>query len=94
MGNLDFEQFARASRFVNEEIKVSTIDRMFIASIRPAENSELEKYPAIPKNALKRFEFIEIIVRLAGEKYVVSKQVKSYAEATEMFLKNYILPNF
>lgn len=47
-----------------------------------------------PSNGLKRFEFLEILVRLANIKYLESKIVKTYAEATEKLIKECILPNF
>ena len=93
LGNLDFESFARASKFVKDEINTATLDRSFIAATR-AETSDIEKFPYIPRNALNRFEFMEIIVRLAGVKYYETKQVKTYAEATDLFITNYIQANF
>ena len=85
VGALDFEQFARDSKFVKDEINTAALDRCFIAATR-AEQEDIDKYPNVPRNALNRFEFMEIIVRLAVLKFYETKQVKSYAQAVENFL--------
>ena len=47
-----------------------------------------------PSNGLKRFEFLEIIVRLANSKYLEPKLVKTYAEATEKLITECVLPYY
>jgi len=47
-----------------------------------------------PSNGLKRFEFLEILVRLANIKYLESKIVKTYAEATEKLITECLITHF
>lgn len=47
--------------------------------------------PDNPSAALQRFEFLEIIVRIAGMKYVNTHRCKTYAEATKKLIEEHIL---
>ena len=58
-------------------VNIATVDRAFIGATR----KDVET--AAPCNGLRRFEFIEILVRLANMKYYETKVVKTYAEASE-----------
>ena len=71
-------------------MNISSIDRTFIAANLKVEGASA----AAPSNGLKRFEFLEILVRLANIKYLESKIVKTYAEATEKLMVECILPYF
>ena len=41
---------------------------------------------------MNRFEFIEILVRLAREKFIIFGNMQSVAAATKRLIKTYILP--
>ena len=43
---------------------------------------------------LNRFEFLEILVRLANVKFVESKKMKRIDEATRILIEDYIKPNY
>ena len=60
----DFTAFSRLANFYDKNVLQSTIDRLFIAS-----NFEVIDQESNPDQALIRFEFIELIVRIAIEKY-------------------------
>jgi hypothetical protein len=88
IGSLDFCDFATKAKFLDNAINISTVDRTFIAA-----NLKIEASTA-PSNGLKRYEFLEIIVRLANIKYLETKIVKTYSEATEKLITECCLPNF
>ena len=64
------------------------MDRTYIAAtLKVAESNA-------PSNGLRRFEFLEILVRLANVKYLEPKILKTYAEATEKLLKEVVFVNY
>jgi len=65
---------------------MSVIDRLFIAV-----NVELFDMVDNADRALCRFEFYEIIVRIAQAKFVDNGLFKSIAKATEYLIENYLL---
>ena len=73
---------------MDQFVNISSVDRTYIAANLKVETS------SAPSNGLKRFEFLEILVRLANIKYLEPKLVKSYAEATEKLITECLLPNF
>ncbi len=73
---------------MDNAINISTVDRTFIAANLKVESS------TAPSNGLKRYEFLEIIVRLANIKYLETKIVKTFADATEKLITECILPNY
>lgn len=60
----DFTIFSRKAKFLDKNLNQSALDRLFIAS-----NYEVEDQKDNPDTALIRFEFIELLVRIAIEKY-------------------------
>lgn len=65
---------------------MSVIDRLFIAT-----NVELIDMVDNADRALCRFEFFEIIVRIAQSKFVDSGYFHNIHEATQYFIEEYIL---
>ena len=88
IGNLDFADFATKAKFLDNFVNLAAIDRTFIAANLKTENS------IAPSNGLKRFEFLEILVRLANIKYKESNICKTYADATEKLITECIMPHF
>ena len=43
---------------------------------------------------MDRFEFMEVLVRLAEMKYIQTKLIPRYPDALEKLLKEHIYPNF
>lgn len=64
------------------------MDRVFVAV-----NYEEEDLSQNDDNSLVRFEFMEIIVRMAKIKFFQQGKCDSVAEATEMMIKEFIIPN-
>jgi hypothetical protein len=65
---------------------MSVIDRLFIAV-----NVELVDMVDNADRALCRFEFYEIIVRIAQAKFVDNGHFNSIADATQFLIEKYIL---
>jgi hypothetical protein len=57
---IDYSNFCERCKILDKHVVLATIDRIFIAT-----NVELEKMENNPDKALCRFEFYEILVRLA-----------------------------
>ena len=64
------------------------IDRVFIAT-----NFEEEDLEENDDKSLCRFEFSEIIARMAKTKYFEKKAFGTVHESCECLIKNYIVPN-
>ncbi|KAL4499138.1 hypothetical protein ABPG72_017040 [Tetrahymena utriculariae] len=62
-------------------IKSSDIEFNFIAT-----NAQKEKHPRNPDKALIRFQFMEVLVRLAFDKYIKNKTFSSFSEAFKQIL--------
>lgn len=65
---------------------LTAIDQAFIAV-----NVELESLDNNPDRDLCRYEFYEILVRMARTKYLDSKRESSLATATRRFLRDEVL---
>mmetsp|Transcript_3421 Transcript_3421/g.4525 ORF Transcript_3421/g.4525 Transcript_3421/m.4525 type:complete len:361 (-) Transcript_3421:254-1336(-) len=88
IGSLDFCDFAGKAKILDNVVNISSVDRTFIAATLKVTES------TAPSNGLRRFEFLEILVRLGNIKFLESKIVKTYAEATEKLLKECVIPYF
>ena len=73
IGSLDMCDFATKSKILDQYVNISAVDRTFIAA-----NLKVESSGAAPSNGLKRFEFLEMIVRLSNIKYIEPKIIKTY----------------
>lgn len=78
---LGFWNMCTTWKIVGKGLSLNTIDRVFIAT-----NYEEVEQEDNPDRDLWRYEFYEIIVRLAYEKYYKSKIWSSIANATEKLL--------
>ena len=95
LGTLDFSNFAQQCKFDENDpaINLSTLDRTFIAASLQIETQNL-KGAELPSDKLNRFEFIEILVRLANIKFCETKKLKSISEATQVLIEDYIKKYF
>ena len=85
---IDFTNSCQTWNVVDKSLKMADIDRIFIAT-----NVELEDQEANDDRSLCRFEFYEIITRMARTKYVESSKIANISEAIEKILIEHILPN-
>ena len=63
IGSIDFGDFTNKAKILDNVVNISSVDRTFIAATLKVAES------LAPANGLRRFEFIEILVRLANIKY-------------------------
>lgn len=83
----EYMQFARRCNLIDSKFKMSAIDRLFIAT-----NYEVEAQDENPDKQLMRFEFIEILLRIAREKYLTAGPAKTIDEAYQMILEKHVMP--
>ena len=95
LGSLDFADFAVQCKFLDNDpnVNLSTIDRTFIAATLQVEGQGARESD-IPADKLNRFEFMEILVRLANIKFIETKKIKGFDEATAHLIEDYIMPNY
>ena len=95
MGSLDFADFAVQCKFLENDpaVNLSTVDRTFIAATLQVEGQGARE-AEIPADKLNRFEFLEILVRLANIKFIETKKIKRFDEATRHLIEDYIMPNY
>ena len=90
VGQLDFCDFTGKAKILDNAVNISAVDRSYIAATLKV----ADFVSSAPSNGLRRFEFLEILVRLANVKYIESKILKTYAEAIERLMKDCILVHF
>jgi hypothetical protein len=87
MGLNDFTSFVHRSELFDKTINLSTVDRNFIAT-----NVSNNPYKNSAERELHRYEFIEVIVRLALSKYKDTKVTATLQDAVEKILSEDIIP--
>lgn len=83
----DFTILCNKCKVVDKICNLSIIDTIYIAtnvSLNNNQNADRD---------LSRYEFLEIIVRLANEKFKKTGMVQTYSQALQRFLNEYIYPN-
>lgn len=83
---MDFGNICETWRIIDKDCPMSVVDRLFIAT-----NVELFDMVENADRALCRFEFFEIIVRLAQAKLLENGYYEELHQATEALVENYIL---
>ena len=71
---------------VSPPFNLSSLDRAYIAASYTQNASD-------PPNMI-RFEFLEALVRIADSRFIATKQIKTYEEATKKLIEEFVLPNF
>ena len=89
VGFLSFGDFANKCKFLDGHCRQSDIDRLFIAV-----NFEEVHTDENPDKLLIRYEFLELIVRVANEKFVKPKKIRKVPDAIEKLITDNILPNY
>jgi len=89
---IDFGNFCEKCKIIDGKgVTLSTVDRAFIAANVAVEGQKLSEDN--PTNALSRFEFLEILARLAHSKFVETKICPTYEEAMTKLLEEHIFPH-
>lgn len=82
-----FSDFITSCELIDRQyVNIATVDRLFISANYSENNANNAK-------ELIRFEFFEVIVRIARARYFDSKQQTSYGVALELLMNDY-LTNF
>ena len=84
----EFTLMCKKFNFADKNVPQSTIDRFFIAV-----NVELENQDHNPDKELMRFEFIELLVRIANEKFCRFGPCTSFFQAFKTLMDVHIIPN-
>ena len=84
----DFKNFADVSKIYDQHVSLTTIEQLFVIT-----NDTINLLKNRDERALHRYEFIEIIVRLAQVKYKLPKIIPSLKDAVEKLIKDDILAN-
>ena len=79
----DFTSFVNNWKLIDENLQLSTVDRLFIAT-KSGISSDLKDFP---ERDLARFEFYEIVVRMAGAKYKDWGKWESYSQAVKTIIE-------
>jgi len=66
----------------------SAVDRLFIAT-----NVELSNQAENPDKQLVRFEFIELLIRIAAEKYRRTGRTQTHSEALQLLINDNVIPH-
>lgn len=86
---MDFSIFSEICKFLDSHVVLATIDRLFIAA-----NVEIIANDENPDKELCRFEFFEILLRIAQAKYRETNLVATPSEALEKLLKENVFANY
>jgi len=84
---IDFTTYCQQKNIIDKQITLSVIDRLFIAV-----NVDIEASSQGQNNdrTLCRYEFFEILIRIAGAKYKDTGLRKTYKESVELLLESLI----
>ena len=74
IGLNDFTEFCRVSKIFDKNVILATVDRKFINT-----NQSNNKYKNSAERELHRYEFVEVLARLAISKYQEPKIVETIA---------------
>jgi hypothetical protein len=83
----EFTSFVRKAKFIDKNLKQYQIDNHFVMV-----NFEEVDQGDNPNKALIRFEFIEMLVRMAKDKYFRPGIASSVTEAFEMVIEKNLMP--
>lgn len=93
---MDYANFVKNCKIMDDFVNVGCVDRTFIAT-NSGGGQEKGKNDYNPGDKLCRFEFWEILCRLAQQKFMLRESTihcTTFAEGLEKLLTEYILKNF
>ena len=87
VGFLDYVNWVISMKVLDDKCTQNTIDRTFIAA-----NVELEKIEGNANNSdsLMRYQFLEVLVRLAKAKFIETGVEKSFSSATARLIREHV----
>lgn len=81
-----YQDLCEECEIMDSNVTLDTLDKAFIDT-----NMEIEAMPDNPATALQRFEFLEIIARIAEAKYIKTGRLKKYHKAIERLIDDHLL---
>jgi hypothetical protein len=91
LSDKDMVMFAHRSRLFDRLLNPVTFDKTLISTIQPPPTNQYKKASSGDRKELHRYEFVEMIVRLAQIKYRDSKACPTLHEAVETLIVNDLL---
>ena len=89
IGSNVLTEFLSKCKILDDNMRLKDADLKFIATITdPTQSKNLRN----PEKSLVRYQFLEVWVRMAEQKYITSGNITSYAEAVEKILEEHLLP--
>ena len=89
ISQLPFTDFISETGIIDgKSLKLSDVDIKFIATLSSGEKSN----PRNPERSLVRYQLMEVMVRIAEERYIKSGQAQTFAEAMEICIKDNLMP--
>ena len=88
VNKIELSNFAEKAKLIDERLNMANCDLLFVSA------NDNKKGGIKQKTGLIRCEFLEYLVRLAQFKYVTSKVVETFHEATKKVIEEYMKPNY
>ena len=89
ISQLPFTDFINESGIIdNKNLKISNVDIKFIATLASGEKSN----PRNPERSLVRYQLMEVMVRIAEERYIKGGVTQTFAEAMEICIRDNLQP--
>jgi len=89
IGSNVFTDFLMKCKVIDDVLRLKDADLKWVATLT---DPTMAKNPRNPEKSLIRYQFLEIWVRLAEQKFITSGNITSYAEAVEKMLNEHVLP--
>lgn len=89
IGSNAFTDFLVKCKIIDDNLRLKDADLKFIATIT---DPSLAKNPRNPEKSIVRYQFLELWVRLAEQKYITAGTTTSYPEALKRILNEHVLP--
>ena len=83
---LKYQEMCEECEIIDKDLNIEVLDQIFMDT-----SIDLEEMPEEPSTELQRFQFMEVIVRLAGAKYLKRGICSSYAASVRKLLDEHIL---
>ena len=88
VNKIELSNFAEKAKLIDERLNMANCDLLFVSA------NDNKKGGIKQKTGLIRCEFLEYLVRLAQFKYVTSKVVETFHEATKKVIEESMKPNY
>lgn len=88
IGSNVFTDFLTKCKALDENFRLKDVDLKLVATLT---DPNMAKNPRNPEKSLIRYQFLEVWVRMAEQKFITTGVLHSYPEAVDRMLKDHIL---